>query len=177
MKAGAKVCLCGTAKGIARGPPAPTRGWGVGNGSLCPPARVPQAHGARMFFSGIWEMTEVPPTRIALYKETRRCGWREVSVSLVPPALWFGTSEVIQPLPAILVPVLSTAMDAHYGTISVKSWCEFRSQLWQRVKGVTLPCPRCFLAWSRNRTRLVPSHSMLCVRLYVYVAGVFPHYF
>lgn len=42
-------------------------------------------------------------------------------MSLVPPALWFGTSEVIRPLPAILVLVLSTAMDAHYGTISVKT--------------------------------------------------------
>ena len=65
-----------------------------------------------MFFSAIWEMTEVPHPKIALYKEMLRCRWKEVSVSLVPPALWFGTSEAIRPLPAILVPVLSTAMDA-----------------------------------------------------------------
>lgn len=62
-----------------------------------------------MFSSGIWEKTEVPHSKIALYK-TRRCGWREVSMSLMSPdpVVWD-----IRSRPTILIPAqLSTAIDA-----------------------------------------------------------------
>ena len=60
--------------------------WSVSS-STCPLRMWGQ-----MFFSRIWETTAIPHPKTTLHEETLRCGQREVSVSLVLPALWFGTS-------------------------------------------------------------------------------------
>lgn len=78
---------------------------GFGNCSLCPAARVPQAHRAKMFFSGIWEVTEVPHPQIVLSKETLKCKRREgMCLSCAPSPVAWGVRSCL----TILVLILST---------------------------------------------------------------------